>query len=94
MLRHFDQQTNQKTALTDGFNVVVDSRLSLTSQAGLSLIYYKTSVLSNNEQHLRGPDGIRTRTSCLRNRQSTVNLQAQVTEAKLLYHQKKGLIDN
>ncbi len=74
---------HQKTALADGFIASVGSKLSIVSQAGLFIIYHKLTKMSNNKR-LRGPDGIRTRTSCLRYRQSAVNLPAQFTEAGVL----------
>ena len=77
------QFKHQKTALADGFNASVGSKLSIVSQAGLTIIYHKITKMSNIKKCLRGPDGSRTRTSCLRYRQSTVNLPAQFTEAQL-----------
>lgn len=41
------------------------------------------------KKYLRGPDGIRTRTFCLRDRWSAINLQAQVTEAQSVYHRNQ-----
>ena len=75
---------HQKTVLADGFNASVGSKLSIVSQAGLIIIYHKVVKKSNFTKYLRGPDGIRTRTSCLRYRQSAINLPAQLTEAGVL----------
>ena len=44
------------------------------------------------KKHLRGADGIRTRSFCLRHSRSTVSLPPQLTEAKLVYHILLGQI--
>lgn len=74
---------HQKTALTDGFNASVDSRLSNVPHRDLSKIYHEVTDLSINKECPRGPDGIRTRTLSVRQRRPAINLPAQYTEAKL-----------
>ena len=78
------QIEHQKTALSDGFIASVGSKPTLIPQAEVSRIYHKMFEMSTIKKCLRGPDGIRTRTFCLRSSQSTINLPAQITEALLV----------
>ncbi len=74
----------QKTTLADGFIASVVGKLTLVPQAELILIYHKRIKMSNNiKKCLRGPDGSRTRSFCLRGSWSTISLPAQLTEAEL-----------
>ncbi|TSC63647.1 MAG: hypothetical protein G01um101493_390 [Microgenomates group bacterium Gr01-1014_93] len=90
-LKLFDEGVfmHQKTVLANGFNASIGSKLSTASQTGLALIYHKIINLSTIKKHLRGPDGIRTRISCLRYRQSTIDLPAQITEVAVLCQSHK-----
>lgn len=74
--------SHQKTALADGFNDMVDSRLSTVSHT-VNKLYSKSgkkSIISC----LRGVDGIRTRSFCVRDRWSAISLPPQLTEAGVL----------
>lgn len=84
---------HQKTALSDGFNVTVDSRLSIVPHTVL-ILYHKIDKLSIIRKRLRGADGIRTRIACVRDRQSAINLPPQFTEAKTLSQIRLGKVNS
>ncbi len=84
-LRMTRKFSHQKTALASGFNASVVDKPTIVPQTELSTIYQKIVRMSNFKKCLRGPDGNRTRSFCLRNRWSTISLPAQLTEAILLF---------
>ncbi len=73
------QVFHQKTALASGFNDTIVGKPTIVPQT--VLILYHKIVIKSIITCLRGADGSRTRSFCLRDSWSAVSLPPQLTEA-------------